>query len=191
MTDLPDENPSRTPDDEHSDGGPAVGTVHRSEADADGGLDSAGLSDGADPPPRSISKDVVFALLRNPRRRAVLRYLLAHPDRDRFQMRTVAEEVAAWEYDTTVPHLTYEQRQRVYISLYQTNLPKLDEHGVITYNQNRGTIERTPLLAVFEPFLEEGLRPDSQELSVDETDCDAVDTQGRLARFVPSIRTKF
>ena len=108
----------------------------------------------------SISKDDAFHLLQNARRRAVLRYLLEHDDTERFVMRDVAEEVAAWEHDTTVQQLVSDERQRVYIALYQSHLPKLDEHGLIEYNQSRGVIEPKPLIAAVEPYLADGLHAD-------------------------------
>uniref|UniRef100_UPI003F79622F DUF7344 domain-containing protein n=1 Tax=Halomicrococcus sp. SG-WS-1 TaxID=3439057 RepID=UPI003F79622F len=45
-------------------------------------------------------------------------------------------------------------RQRVYIALYQSHLPKLDEEGVIDYNQSRGIVERGSLADQFDPYLE-------------------------------------
>jgi hypothetical protein len=109
----------------------------------------------------SISKDDAFHLLQNARRRAVLRYLADHDD-ERFRMRDLAEEVAAWEHDTTVRQLTSDERQRVYIALYQSHLPKLDEHGIIAYNQSRGVVERTELTRVLEPYLEDGLHAETE-----------------------------
>ena len=61
-------------------------------------------------------------------------------------MREVAEHVAAWENDTTVAHLTSDERQRVYIALYQSHLETLEDAGVIEYNKSRGVIEPLPLL---------------------------------------------
>ncbi|WP_336023426.1 DUF7344 domain-containing protein [Halobellus salinisoli] len=90
-----------------------------------------------------LGKDEIYHLLQNERRRKVLEYL-----RDRegpVQMRDIAEQVAAWEHDTTVRALMSDQRQRVYIALYQAHLPKLDKEGVIDYNQSRGIVEKQPL----------------------------------------------
>lgn len=108
----------------------------------------------------TISKDVAFHLLQNSRRRAVLRYLIER-DEDVISMREVSEQVAAWENDTTVAGLSSDARQRVYIALYQSHLPKLDENGVIEYDRDRGTLSPLPLLAVFEPYLDRGLHADS------------------------------
>ena len=90
-----------------------------------------------------LKKDDLFHLLQNERRRRVLKYL---SDTDgAVEMRDIAEQIAAWEYETTVQQLSSQERQRVYIALYQTHLPKLAEAGVITYDQSRGIVEQTPL----------------------------------------------
>ncbi|WP_372911722.1 hypothetical protein [Salinigranum sp.] len=86
--------------------------------------------------------DEVFHLLQNQRRRDVLR-VLRDVD-ETVEMSDVAEQVAAWEHDTTVEALTSSQRQRVYISLYQRHLPKLDDAGVIDYEQSRGRVTPRP-----------------------------------------------
>lgn len=91
----------------------------------------------------ALSKDDTFHILQNERRRRVLWYL-ADTDGP-VNMRDIAEQVAAWEHDTTVQQLTSDQRQRVYIALYQSHLPKLADFGLITYNRSRGVVERTPL----------------------------------------------
>lgn len=102
----------------------------------------------------SIAKDDLFHLLQNGRRRAALRYFAAQPEREEFDMRTLAEEIAAWENGIPVQQLDSDQRQRVYIALYQSHLPKLDDLGVIEYNQSRGTIEPTPLVDEVVQYLE-------------------------------------
>ncbi|MHB9286843.1 hypothetical protein ACKVMT_07355 [Halobacteriales archaeon Cl-PHB] len=91
-----------------------------------------------------LSKDDLFHLLQNERRRAVLQYLRGRED-EAVRMRDVAEQVAAWEHDTTVQALTSDERQRVYIALYQSHLDKLDDAGVIEYNKPRGIVRTTPL----------------------------------------------
>ena len=56
-------------------------------------------------------------------------------------MHDIAEQVAAWENETTVQALTSDELQRADIPLYQSHLPKLDEEGAIEYNKNRGIVE--------------------------------------------------
>ncbi|WP_248903836.1 DUF7344 domain-containing protein [Halocatena marina] len=124
--------------------------------------------------PPTLERDDVFHLLQNQRRRSVLRYLFENPAIDSVEMRVVTEQVAAWENNTTVTKLTSNARQRVYIALYQSHLPKLDDAGVIAYDQNRGTIEPCSLLDELEPYLFTDTTPDSGasetvEESADET----------------------
>lgn len=69
-------------------------------------------------------------------------------------MRDVAERIAAREHDVEVQNLRSKQRQRVYIALYQSHLPKLDEFGVIEYDRSRGHIERTALAKQLDPYLD-------------------------------------
>lgn len=114
----------------------------------------------------AFSKDEIFHLLQNERRRMVLRYLRGTDGPVR--MRDVAEQVAAWEHDTTVEELSSKQRQRVYIPLYQSHLSKLDEAGVIDYQQDRGIVERKPLADQFDAYL----RIEPGEESTDESDAD-------------------
>ena len=92
----------------------------------------------------SLHDDDLFHLLQNHRRRAVIRYLQGRSGAVR--MRDIAEQVAAWEHDTTLAELTSTQRQRVYIALYQSHLDTLAEAGVIYYNKPRGIVEPRPLL---------------------------------------------
>lgn len=107
----------------------------------------------------TLSKDDIFHLLQTRRRRDALRYLKGTEETVR--MRDLAEQVAAWEHETTVDGLTSEQRQRVYISLYQSHLPKLDEEGVIEYDQSRGTVHRTEIADQLDPYLDEANREDT------------------------------
>lgn len=115
--------------------------------------DGQGVSLDAEPDgvPAQLEPDDVYHILQTRRRRDVLRYL--HRTEGRVRLRALAEQVAAWEAGTTVDDLTSSQRQRVYISLYQTHLPKLDTHGIIDYDKDRGTIEPTPLAADLVPYL--------------------------------------
>ena len=86
-----------------------------------------------------LSKDVIFELLKNRRRREVLTYLLEAEGT--VTLGELAEQIAAWENDTTVNALSSDQRKRVYVALYQTHLPKMDDAGIIEYDQDRGLIE--------------------------------------------------
>lgn len=109
----------------------------------------------SDPQPDAtpeLPPDDVFHILQTNRRRDVISYLL---DEDEpVKMGHLAEVIAAKEHGTTVAQLTSTQRQRVYIPLYQTHLPKLDEKGVIDYNKSRGIVRPADRLELFRPYLE-------------------------------------
>ncbi|QCW02378.1 hypothetical protein [Natrinema pallidum] len=102
--------------------------------------------------PSDLSLDDVYHLLQTKRRRDVLRYLRGVDGPVR--LRELAEQVAAWEQDTAVENLSSDERQRVYISLYQSHLPKLDNHGIVDYDKDRGRVEATPRLSQLESYLE-------------------------------------
>jgi DNA-binding transcriptional ArsR family regulator len=85
-----------------------------------------------------LSEDTIFSILSNERRRYVLHYLdRVEPEAE---LSDLTEQVAAWENGVDVADLTYDQRKRVYTSLHQTHLPKLDDAGVVDYDRDRGTV---------------------------------------------------
>ncbi|WP_435074254.1 DUF7344 domain-containing protein [Halorubrum sp. HHNYT27] len=86
-----------------------------------------------------LTKGEIFDLLKNRRRRRVIRYLRANDGYA--ELNDLAEHIAAEENDIDVRQLSSDQRKRVYIGLYQCHLPKMDSLGVIDYNKDRGTIE--------------------------------------------------
>ncbi|MFC4989373.1 MULTISPECIES: DUF7344 domain-containing protein [Saliphagus] len=97
------------------------------------------IRDTVDAPSQDqLSKDVIFDLLKNRRRRQVLAYLQEADET--ITLSELAEEIAAWENDIEVRELKSDQRKRVYVALYQTHLPKMDDAGVIDYNKDRGLI---------------------------------------------------
>lgn len=114
--------------------------------------------------------DEIFHILQNERRRMVLEYLQGAEDSVR--MRDVAEQVAAWENDTTVEKLSSDQRQRVYIPLYQSHLPKLDKAGIIDYQQNRGIVERRPLADQLDYYLNADSNTSTEESDSNTIDAD-------------------
>lgn len=94
------------------------------------------------PSSQDPSKDLLFDLLRNRRRRYVLQYLETHAGVIR--MSDLADALAEWEMEDEGAYVTHKERKRAYVSLYQTHLPKLDDVDIINYNQPRGTIEFGP-----------------------------------------------
>lgn len=114
-----------------------------------------------DRPPRL---DEIFGVLQNERRRLILRYLDEHDGET--AIGDLAEHVAAIENDIPRAELRSKQRKRVYISLYQSHLPKLDDAGAVTYDQDRGTVEEGPAIEEFQKVLrrQDDVEPESSEL---------------------------
>ncbi|MDG5821231.1 hypothetical protein [Natronococcus sp. A-GB7] len=104
------------------------------------------------PEARVLSEDDVFHLLNTSRRREVIRCLLETGEP--IQLPDLARHVAAAENEMPIDLVTSDQYQRIYVPLYQEQLPKLDKAGVIRYDQSSGVIEPTDRLGVFSPYLE-------------------------------------
>lgn len=89
----------------------------------------------------SLTPDGVFELLSNHRRRMVLYYL--RQSGGSVGMKELAGKIAAMENEVPVSELTSQQRKRVYVSLYQTHLPKMADMGTIDYNKEEGIVRVT------------------------------------------------
>lgn len=100
--------------------------------------------------------DEIFGVLQNQRRRRILSYL--ETEDTPTTIGTLAEHVAAAENDIQPSQLRSKQRKRVYISLYQSHLPKLASVDAVDYDKDRGTVEEG---ADFEAFTEVLRRQDS------------------------------
>ncbi|MFP9193544.1 hypothetical protein ACLI4Q_18140 [Natrialbaceae archaeon A-CW1-1] len=109
-------------------------------------------TDGESSSQPALTPDDRFHVLQTSRRRDVLRYL--HQSGGAVDIRDLTDWVAAREHETTPEQLNSSQRQRVYISLYQTHLPKLDEYRIVRYDKDRGTVEPTERIEEFVEYLE-------------------------------------
>ena len=104
-----------------------------------------------------LTQDLVFDILSSPRRRYVLYYLRKIDEP--VALNDLAEHVAAWENETTVDELSDQERKRVYVSLYQTHIPKLDSVGIIDYDQQSGLVELTERVHRIDDYLTESSSP--------------------------------
>jgi hypothetical protein len=84
------------------------------------------------------SQDLVFDILSNPRRRYVLYHL--QENEEPVELGPLSEAIAAWENNVDEDELTSQQRKRVYVSLYQTHIPKMADGGIIEYDSDAGTV---------------------------------------------------
>jgi hypothetical protein len=112
--------------------------------------------------PDPVHLDQVFGILKNQRRRSVLRYMQSVDDEVR--LGELSEQIAAWECDKPVAQITSSERKRVYVGLYQSHLPKMDDIGAIEYNKQRGKIKPGPNIETFQHYL-----PEEEETSTERT----------------------
>jgi hypothetical protein len=98
-----------------------------------------------------LPQDLAFDLLSSRRRRLALYYLKRHSDGT--TVIELAEQIAAVENETDVESLTKQQQKRVYISLYQTHIPKLAEAGVIDHDEDTGEVTLTNLARDLDVYL--------------------------------------
>jgi hypothetical protein len=111
------------------------------------------LSLGTSPADEGLSRNDLFEVLNNSRRRCALHYLKQHADR-RVGLRELVDHVAAWENNTTVDKVESAKRKSVYTALRQSHLPKMDDAGVIEYDILRGEVELTDAAQGAELYLE-------------------------------------
>ena len=99
-----------------------------------------------------IGFDQLFEILKNKRRRRVLRYLL-EGGKEEVTLDELAEAIAARETGKDVKQISSQERKRVYVGLYQCHLPKMDDYGAVSYNKPRGRIETAEHTGLFERYL--------------------------------------
>lgn len=83
----------------------------------------------------------IFDALSNDRRRVVLAALAEEPGP--VEVPEVSRTVAAREAGTSRETVPEERIGRVHLSLRHAHLPKLDAAGLVRYDSDRGTVERT------------------------------------------------
>lgn len=91
----------------------------------------------------------VFDLLSNERRLRMVSFLA---DRRRAELSAIAKHVAAVEIGVPRAEVTKADRKRVFISLYQTHVPRLAEHDVIRYDDASGVVELIGEHRLLAPF---------------------------------------
>lgn len=99
-----------------------------------------------------LSRNETFEILSNRRRRYAIHYL--EQTEGRVPLSDLAEQVAAWENETTIPAITSDERKTTYTSLQQFHLPKMEEKGVVHYDDRAGMIELTDSAAALDVYLE-------------------------------------
>ncbi len=99
-----------------------------------------------------LSRAELFDVFSNARRRMAVRFLT---ERDgTCDLTPLVEYVAAQENGVDNDEVTRAQRRRVYISLYQTHLPMLNDHDIIEWEPEAHRIELLSDERRFEPYLD-------------------------------------
>lgn len=104
-------------------------------------------------PEASPSRDEVFTMLSNQRRRWVL-YYLKRDEEGKTDLRTLVDALTAWEYEMPIEDISWKKRKRIYTALRQSHLPKLADAGIIEYDRSRGTVELTEDAQEVQMYLE-------------------------------------
>ena len=100
----------------------------------------------------NISRDTVYKMLANQRRRHTIHYLKQQGNS--VPIGLLAEQVAAWEQDTRPDELSSAERKTVYTALQQRHLPKLDDAGMLEFDKRGGVIEPTESLKNIDIYAE-------------------------------------
>jgi len=87
------------------------------------------------PTNRSVTKDDCFELLSNHRRRYAIHHL--QQNGTNVSLSELSEQVAAWENDIAIEEVSYDERKRVYTSLQQVHLPRMDKMDVVEYDERK------------------------------------------------------
>ena len=102
----------------------------------------------------SLTADVVFKMLSNQRRRYVLHYMKQRRADQPVTIRTLSEQIAAWENSVACADVNPKQRKRIYTALHQTHLPKMDQLGILNYDRNRGTVSLVDSVEQFDIYFD-------------------------------------
>lgn len=84
-----------------------------------------------------LELDPVYDALAHPRRRYLCYGLLSESERS---LTDLAKKIAAWEDDVLESAVSDDRRDRVYLALYHTHVPKLVEEGIVSFDPDDGTI---------------------------------------------------
>lgn len=108
---------------------------------------------GIAPDSPDVPPDQGFDLLSNHRRRYALHHL-SRTECQKSDIGELSEQIAAWENGVTVRDVSSAERKRVYTSLQQLHLPRLEEMDVVEFDDRSGTVELGPAADDLDVYLE-------------------------------------
>jgi predicted transcriptional regulator len=120
------------------------------------GATGEGEGEGDDGAEATLSRSEIHDVLRNERRRLVLERLWADGSET---VRELSEQIGAVEAGETPPPRNV--RQSVYVSLHQTHLPKLDDLGIVVYDDDAKEVSLAARAADLERYTPRGADDDA------------------------------
>lgn len=99
-----------------------------------------------------LSRDDIFDLLSNRRRRFVVHALKRMEEP--VELAELSTYIAAWEVETEPEEVDYDDRRSVYVTLRRTHLPKMDEKNVLIFNDSEKTVKSTDTFSNIEVYVE-------------------------------------
>jgi len=100
----------------------------------------------------TISYDDCFDLLSNHRRRYALHYLKENGESA--TLGELSDQIAAWENEIEIEEVSYDERKRVYTSLQQVHLPRMDDMDVVEFDDREGVVAVGPVAEELDIYLE-------------------------------------
>ncbi|MFC5969703.1 hypothetical protein ACFPYI_00010 [Halomarina salina] len=101
--------------------------------------------------PNELSKSAAYTILADDRRRILVGILLE--DQGEWEVAELTAEYVARTRDTAVDRLTDEMTRRGRIELEHVHLPRLNDHGVISYSHRQPLIVTENSIADLEPLV--------------------------------------
>jgi len=103
-------------------------------------------------PTSTASRDTIYKMLANRRRRYTIQYLKGQENE--VTLGALAEQVGAWEQGTDPGQLTSAERKTVYTALQQRHLPKMADVGIVEFDKRAGTVAPTESLTDLDIYAE-------------------------------------
>ena len=103
-------------------------------------------------PEPEITEDELFDVLSNRRRRYAV-HLLERED-EPLRLGPLAEQIAAWENGIEPYAVSSAQRKRVYTALQQIHLPRMDEAGIVAFDDRAGLVEATEAMDAMDVYVD-------------------------------------
>lgn len=124
-------------------------TIDDDHGERDASRERMGSSAAAD---EQLTPDDAFRLLADHRRRFAVSVLREHETP--MALADLADEVSVKEFGSTITGIPAEDVKHVYMSLYHSHVPKLEDYGVVRYRQESDTVTTTPKIDGLAPYLD-------------------------------------